>query len=160
MSTNPYAPAHLSAEELAVERYTYLGLSLSLTAYGTVRFRLTFQSTHCTPGIVGLALLLFLRTGYLLLPQRNKQQEYHNRNVAIGLFVYLCIAFALLTTTTICNAVSKTRAFIDNREFPGGPAAYLKSTYFSTPGAIAVITYVFVDCLTQGLMVCSSFLGE
>lgn len=101
---------------------------------------------------IGFASLLFLRTGYLLLFQRNHQQ-YHNRNTARGLFVYLCIAFSLLTTTTICNTVIKTRALIDYREYPGGPAEYLEATYFHPPGAIAAITGILVNYMTQGLMV-------
>lgn len=132
MSTHSYMSVHVNAEALVLERYIYAGLSLSLTAYG-------------------FASLLFLKTGYLLLYQR-KDQHYHNRKTTIGLLVYLCIAFSLLTTTTICHAVIKTRALIDYRDFPGGPSAYLRTTYFSPPGAVALITGIFVNYATQGLM--------
>ncbi|KAF9448751.1 hypothetical protein P691DRAFT_759653 [Macrolepiota fuliginosa MF-IS2] len=129
MTPNPYAPL-LTTAQLIVDRHMFLGLSFSLITYG-------------------IALILFIRTVYILLYQRKDQ---HHRNTTLALSIYLCIAFALLTTYTMCGMFLKMRALIDFREYPGGAAGYLKTEHSKPISATMNITGTFVNYVTQGLL--------
>ncbi|KAF9445866.1 hypothetical protein P691DRAFT_626364, partial [Macrolepiota fuliginosa MF-IS2] len=96
----------------------------------------------------------FLRTSYILLYQRKYQ---HHKKTTLALLIYLCITFSFLTTFTICNIFIKTRSFVDFRDYPGGPVAYMQAIHVSPPIATMTVTAFFVNYLTDILLLYRCF---
>ncbi|KAF9440265.1 hypothetical protein P691DRAFT_688274, partial [Macrolepiota fuliginosa MF-IS2] len=91
----------------------------------------------------------FLRTSYILLYQRKYQ---HHKKTTLALLIYLCITFSFLTAFTISNLFIKTRSFVDFRDYPGGPVAYMRAIHASPPAATVTVTAFFVNYLTDILL--------
>ncbi|KAH7921922.1 hypothetical protein BV22DRAFT_1049252 [Leucogyrophana mollusca] len=90
----------------------------------------------------GVALVLFAICTHTLWTRirhrRTRSDTY--------LFVYVLIAFGLGTATFATNAKFIQLAFVNNRNFPGGPGAYTVAM-FSVPVNIASsATYVLASC--------------
>lgn len=83
----------------------------------------------------GINVALFILT-VSLLRTRVKLDIKHNTTQAlrqrIFLLIYVCVMFVLSTLTVASQAEMTQLGFIDNRDFPGGPAAY-EQLKFSSP---------------------------
>ncbi|KAF9441237.1 hypothetical protein P691DRAFT_684630, partial [Macrolepiota fuliginosa MF-IS2] len=74
-----------------------------------------------------------------------------------ALLIYLCIIFSFLKTFTICNIFVKMRSFVDFRDYPGGPVAYMQAIHVSPPVATVTVTAFFVNYLTDILLLYRCF---
>ena len=61
--------------------------------------------------------------------------------------------FILGTIFIGANTKVNELSFIDNRNFPGGPNAYLAAFYNSTPNLIGNTMFILADWLADGLLV-------
>lgn len=82
----------------------------------------------------GINLALFI-LNISLLRMRAKLETKHDiraKRQTISLLIYVCVIFILSTLTMASQAQMTQLGFIDNRNFPGGPAAY-EELKFSSP---------------------------
>jgi hypothetical protein len=67
--------------------------------------------------------------------------------------IYVCALAILGTIGGSINLLLMERAYVDNRNFPGGPLAYL-STYFSIPSTVTgFVSFVLATWLQDGYLV-------
>lgn len=111
--SNPYRP-NVPASQLFAEKMWLQGGILSAVAYGVV--------------------LTLFTLNFCLLRERAHQEthEISRRRQHWALLVYTCFMFILSTLTMASQAEMTQLGFIDNRDFPGGPAAY-ETVMFSIP---------------------------
>jgi hypothetical protein len=82
----------------------------------------------------GINLTLFI-LNISLLRMRAKLETKHDiraKRQTISLLIYICVIFVLSTLTMASQAEMTQLGFVDNRDFPGGPAAY-EELKFSSP---------------------------
>ena len=82
----------------------------------------------------GINLTLFI-LNISLLGKRAKLEIKHDtraKRQTICLLIYICVIFILSTLTMASQAEMTQLGFIDDRDFPGGPAAY-EELNFSSP---------------------------
>ena len=111
--SNPYRP-NVPSSQLFAEKMWLQGGILSAVAYGVV------------------LTLFFLN--FCLLRERARQEthEISRRRQHLALLVYTCFMFILSTLTMASQAEMTQLGFIENRDYPGGPAAY-ETVMFSIP---------------------------
>ncbi|KIJ94327.1 hypothetical protein K443DRAFT_134787 [Laccaria amethystina LaAM-08-1] len=111
--SNPYRP-NVPASQLFAEKTWLQGGILSAVAYGVV--------------------LTLFSLNFCLLREKARQETHENsrRRQRLALLVYTCFMFILSTLTMASQAEMTQLGFIDNRDFPGGPAAY-ETVMFSIP---------------------------
>lgn len=111
--SNPYRP-NVPASQLFAEKMWLQGGILSAVAYGVV--------------------LTLFSLNFCLLRERARQETRENsrRRQHLALLVYTCFMFIFSTLTMASQAEMTQLGFIDNRDFPGGPAAY-ETVMFSIP---------------------------
>lgn len=130
-----YAPPDESSFDLSVETAWLQGALFTSLAYG-------------------VASILFVNCFYLLLQQRDR----FNRKVWLIYLIYISVIFVMGTLFFVSLLVSTQQSFINNRNYPGGPAAY-EAVIFSEPlNMMGNAAYVIANWLADGLMVSASSL--
>ena len=115
MSSEPSWRPNVPESQLFDEKTWLQGAILSAVAYG-------------------INLTLFI-LNVSLLSTRAKLETKHDtraKRLTICLLIYVCVIFILSTLTMASQAAMTQLGFIDNRDFPGGPAAY-EELKFSSP---------------------------
>ena len=115
MSSEPSWRPNVPESQLFDEKTWLQGAILSAVAYG-------------------INLTLFI-LNVSLLSTRAKLETKHDtraKRQTICLLIYVCVIFILSTLTMASQAAMTQLGFIDNRDFPGGPAAY-EELKFSSP---------------------------
>lgn len=129
--TNSWAPAENEATLIA-ERAWLQGAVISSVAYGA-------------------ELVLFLMCFYLLYQQSSRRLDAPRNQIATLLFC--CVIFILGTLFMGSLAKYTQLAFIDNRNFPGGPSAY-ENVMFSIPvDEIGNVSFVLANWLCDAVIV-------
>ncbi|KAF8151329.1 hypothetical protein B0H34DRAFT_664418 [Crassisporium funariophilum] len=84
--------------------------------------------------VFGINIALFTLTFTLLRARikREIHQEKHPSRQAVWLMAYIWVIFILCTLTMASQAEMTQLGFVDNRDFPGGPAAF-QELMFSLP---------------------------
>lgn len=148
--TNPYAPPGESAAELWEERAFLIAANLSNWAYGkfpTINSIESYPTTRLEiPGILCCVTVLCMHE---LLSRREttpRLRWYFN----LG---YVSLLFVLGTLGGAVQTLIAQRAYIDNRNYPGGPAVYL-ATHYNTPiNVFGFACYVVATWLQDGFLV-------
>ncbi|KAA1473547.1 hypothetical protein DENSPDRAFT_279358 [Dentipellis sp. KUC8613] len=124
-SSNPYAPK-LSADALWNERATLIGDCISQIVFG-------------------ILFCVFVQALYALVwypPQRGERRQWL-------LIAYTCVLFTSGIVFISMNMRSLQLAWIDNREFPGGPIGYEIAHYagaqITVPNAVGIVTGWLAD---------------
>jgi len=86
---------------------------------------------------------------YLLLQQENNASSRRNR---IALIAYVSIVFAFSTIFQACNVEFTQLAFIENREYPGGPAAYENDFWNIPVDAVGNVLFVLTNWMTDSIL--------
>ena len=83
----------------------------------------------------------------------------HRRGKGIkwGLVSYTVIMFSLATVHIAAAAYSLSVAFIEHRNFPGGPGGYQAAENFKTISVIYTSVFCLNNWLADGLLVSSLF---
>ncbi|KAJ6522059.1 hypothetical protein B0H19DRAFT_904200, partial [Mycena capillaripes] len=115
---------------LFVEKAWLQGALLGSVAYGCV------------------AVLAFMCL-YLLLQPKNNASSRRNR---IALIAYVSIVFAFSTIFQACNVEFTQLAFIENREYPGGPAAYENDFWNIPVDAVGNVLFVLTNWMTDSIL--------
>ncbi|KAH7926908.1 hypothetical protein BV22DRAFT_1032376 [Leucogyrophana mollusca] len=98
----------------------------------------------------GVVLVLFSICSYTLWG-RIRTRSTRTRS-SVYLFIYAFISFSLVTTTFSINSRITQLSFINNRDFPGGPAAYEEVIFYIPLSMAWSVTYVLASWWTDLLM--------
>ena len=108
------------------------------------------QGTVLTGVSYGALFMLYCISMHLLWDRRHRH--------APGNTFYMVYATFILIFNTL-NVAGDTSfaqmAFIDNRNYPGGPAQYENDFYFVTLNTMCNVSYMLGNWLADGLMVCT-----
>ncbi|KAG6848397.1 hypothetical protein H0H93_000549 [Arthromyces matolae] len=97
----------------------------------------------------GAELVIFIMCFSLLVQQTTR----FNMKKQVPLIVYIWVLFLCSTVFIAANSNMARLAFIDNRNFPGGPSAY-EQVMFSIPvDNMGNVVFVIANWLADGLMV-------
>lgn len=128
-ATNPYAPGETAATIYAEETWLQ-GNLLSNIAYGA-------------------ELVLFVMCAHVLTQQISR---FH-RTREMVLLAFVSVIFTLGTLFMGAQAKFTQQAFIENRNFPGGPAAYEEVMYSDPVDEIANVCFIVGNWLMDGFLV-------
>ncbi|KAH7926894.1 hypothetical protein BV22DRAFT_318901 [Leucogyrophana mollusca] len=98
----------------------------------------------------GVILVLFSICSYTLWG-RIRTRSTRTRS-SVYLFIYASISFSLVTTMFSLNTRITQLGFINNRGFPGGPAAYEEAIFFIPLNVASSVSYVLASWWTDLLM--------
>lgn len=106
------------------------------------------QGTVLTGVAYGALFMLYCISMHLLWDRRH-------RNAPGNTFYMVYATFILLfNTLNVAGDTSFAQlAFIDNRNYPGGPAQYENDFYFETLNTMCNVSYMLGNWLADGLMV-------
>lgn len=124
--TNPYGPVNETAAQIYADKLWLQGALLCNVTYGI----------HFT---------LFAICAYILVRQMSRS----NYARQLGFLVYIVTVFILGTLLTVSSSAFTQLAFVDNRNFPGGPAVYEQ-----------LMSWIPVDELGNVALVLSSFFND
>ncbi|KAH7921933.1 hypothetical protein BV22DRAFT_1018356 [Leucogyrophana mollusca] len=98
----------------------------------------------------GAILVLFAICSYTLWG-RIRARSTRTRS-SVYLFIYASISFSLVTATFATISRATQLAFINDRDFPGGPAAYEDDTFSIPLSIVSSVSYVLASWWTDLLM--------
>lgn len=135
--------------QLTFERSFYIGGYFTAILYGELlecRFWFAPEELIASPGI---QLCMFLVSNYFVIYSPGTSRKESKFYVLYG-----SVLLFLWTIALSCNAVFGEFMWIDHRDFPGGPAAYLGeniSAWYNTVGTVAGVSLNFMgDALLVG----------
>ena len=70
-----------------------------------------------------------------------------------GVIVYMTLLFSMGTLLYAGDFATSTQAYVDNREFPGGPAAYVDYIYSKPLFSMTNASFIIEVWLSDALMV-------
>ncbi|KAJ7253097.1 hypothetical protein C8J57DRAFT_1184552 [Mycena rebaudengoi] len=97
----------------------------------------------------GVVLTLFFMCFHLLLKQRTKK----NHKITCLFLLYISIEFILGTLLMGSTAKYTQLAFIENRNFPGGPGAYEVGMFSIPVGMLGHVAFVLTNLFSDALVV-------
>ncbi|KAH9840970.1 uncharacterized protein C8Q71DRAFT_721400 [Rhodofomes roseus] len=97
----------------------------------------------------GVELALFV-TCFVALVQN---MDHSNFRRHVFLMTFITIIFGLGTVYMITNSLFTQQAFIEYRNFPGGPGAYLNAMFANTVGLTNSVSWVVSNWLLDGFLV-------
>jgi len=97
----------------------------------------------------GVTVSLYFLSFYLLVRQKNRV-EFRKR---LPLLAYITVSFLLGTIFMIALAAFTQMAFIDNRNYPGGPNAYEENMFSIPIDNMGNVTFVLSNWLSDALVV-------
>ncbi|EIN10132.1 hypothetical protein PUNSTDRAFT_35722, partial [Punctularia strigosozonata HHB-11173 SS5] len=95
----------------------------------------------------GLNVALFLLCAPLLWAQRKRSPKY-----AYSMLAFVCTTFGLATIANGLALYINQLTFIDERNYPGGPAAFAIEQNSITINIVAIAFYLFNQWLQDGLL--------
>ena len=100
----------------------------------------------------GVNLALFI-LNVSLLRTRAKLETKQARRQTICLLIYVCVIFILSTLIIASLAETTQLGFIDNRDFPGGPGAYLELKFSSPISSLGNYCVSLMNWFIESLLV-------
>ncbi|TDL29699.1 hypothetical protein BD410DRAFT_833964 [Rickenella mellea] len=127
MSSNStsYAPPGEDSSDLWLERSNFSGAFLGGVAYG-------------------IHVAVFSATLYFMTRKSSGQSK--------PLLVFVCALFTLGTITIACNTKFSEQMWIDDRNIPGGPIAWLETHYSDPVNTLGNAAYIFANFLADGVL--------
>ncbi|KAI0026452.1 hypothetical protein K488DRAFT_12158, partial [Vararia minispora EC-137] len=122
-----YSPSE-SSDDLELERGLVIGLGLGLAAWGV----LLTQTAHC------LSILL---------------QRHSRKRTPSFLLSYIALVLCLGSTAIFARLQQMLDAFVDNRNFPGGPLGYNSALSASPVSLIRAVCYTVLNWLNGVFLV-------
>ena len=101
--------------------------------------------------VLGIATMVFFRCMSGLFDPVHRRGE----RVKWGLVSYTAAMFSLLTVLTATNFDVFSISYIDNRQFPSGPSAYMAFVLPTTLNPVPDAMAIFSNWLADGLLVSS-----
>ena len=101
---------------------------------------------------LGILIVLFFQCIATLFKHVHGRRE----SVKWGLISYTVVMFSFVTVYIALNLNIQSTSFIDNREYPGGPASYQINAQVVKAGIVADAMFLSNYWLADGLLVRSS----
>ena len=95
---------------------------------------------HCS--VVGACVYFLLNP-----PMTGDRPKY-------GLVIYVCCIWAAATINLSAGIKWNEMIWIDNRNFPGGPPAFIFSEFANPMASLGYTGYIINNCLTDFMVVC------
>lgn len=124
--TNPYGPVNETAAQVYADKTALQGALLCNIIYG-------------------IHFILFVICAYILVRQMSRS----NYTRQLGFLVYIATVFILGTLLTVSSSAFTQLAFVDNRNFPGGPSVFEQ-----------LMSWIPIDQLGNVALVLSSFFND
>ena len=136
MSSHPSWRPNVPESQLFDEKTWLQGAILSAVAYG-------------------INLTLFILNISLLRMRAKLEIKHDNRakRQTICLLIYVCVIFILSTLTIASQAEMTQLGFIDDRDFPGGPAAYEELRFSSPIASLGNYSVCLMNWFSDSLLV-------
>jgi hypothetical protein len=134
--------------QLAFERSFYIGSYVTAILFGqwfSIR-RAIFAS--CLTSSLGMQLFMFFLSNYFLLCSSTD-----TRKESFFYIFYSSVMLILWTVASSCNAAFGQKIWIDFRDVPGGPAAYLYDNLSAWYNTLGTVTGICMNFLADGLLV-------
>ena len=149
--SNPYSPPGETADDLWLEKSNLVGAVLGGVAYGQTRQHTLYIKWSLTLTSSGLHVAIFAAcfTTMLNTVQENRAQ----RTRSTVLLTFVSLLFVMGTLNFACNTRITQLEFIDNRNFPGGPNAWLFTFYSIGVNTTGNAAYVIANFLADALLV-------
>lgn len=114
-----------------------------------------FQGAIVSAVTYGVNLALFVLNISLLRTRAKLEikQESRRSRQTLCLLVYVCVVFVLSTLTMASESETVQLGFIDDRNFPGGPAAYEELQFSSPIGSLGNYCVSLMNWVSDGLLV-------
>lgn len=146
MSVNAsYAPAGEPVEELIAEKYTVDGAFLACVAYGMPRQCLIVLRLK---SILGILAAIYFQCMHLLLFRTGKRRANWFTTA------YATVIFILGTVELASGLKILEYAFIDTRDYPGGPLASLDGLVIGTAlPVVNIFTFYLTIWVADGYLV-------
>ncbi|KAJ4485577.1 hypothetical protein J3R30DRAFT_3281599 [Lentinula aciculospora] len=97
--------------------------------------------------LYGIQLVLYLLSNHLLLKSSRKGRD------AYFYVVYSTVLLVLWTIALACNAIFEQRAWIDDRDTEGGPAAYIRENISSAYNTLGTTAGVIMNFMSDGMLI-------
>jgi hypothetical protein len=97
----------------------------------------------------GVTVSLYFLSFYHLTRGKNRI-EFKRR---LPLVIYITVAFLLVTVYTITLAGYTQMAFIDDRNYPGGPSAFENNMFYVPVDNAGAVVYVLSNWFSDALVV-------
>ena len=111
--------------------------------------RCWLQGTIVCAVAYGIVISLYLSSFRHLMHKRNRA-EFKNR---LPLLIYITITFLLSTLYMISQAAFTQMAFIDDRDYPGGPSAFENNEFSIPVDDVGNTAFILTSWLSDALVV-------
>lgn len=124
------------------------------TAYQIYEEKVALQANILENIPYGVELALFVACFFSLV----QNMKPSNAKRQIFLLTYITIIFGLGTIFMITNSLITQQAFVEYRDYPGGPASYLNAMFANTVGLTNSVSWVVSNWLLDVFLVSSYIL--
>ncbi|KAJ7923058.1 hypothetical protein B0H13DRAFT_91096 [Mycena leptocephala] len=123
-------------------------LQLQLDTPGQLAFERSFYiGSYVTAILFGMQLFMFFLSNYFLLCSSTD-----TRKESFFYIFYSSVMLILWTVASSCNAAFGQKIWIDFRDVPGGPAAYLYDNLSAWYNTLGTVTGICMNFLADGLL--------
>jgi len=141
---------------LQTERATLVGDSVSFMVYGEqcLRSILQLKNLLSLPStLIGVTFSIYVQTMYTLFNTPRSDRAPRRWS----LIVLATVLFSLITIFTGLDTDWLKRAFIENREAPGGPEGYLLLSYSDIKNTVTNSCSIVGEWIGEGYLVSLNF---
>jgi len=110
-------------------------------------------STVITGMTYGVVLTLYCICAHILLPQVKTVK----RRQAVFTFIYISWMFFFCTVYVASNARNTQLAYVNNRNFPGGPAQYTIFIFDQPTTKVGLVAFFAINWMTDAVLVYTLF---
>lgn len=110
-------------------------------------------STVITGMTYGVVLTLYCICAHILLPQVKTVK----RRQAVFTFIYISWMFLFCTVYVASNARNTQLAYVNNRNFPGGPAQYTIFIFDQPTTKVGLVAFFAINWMTDAVLVYTLF---
>jgi len=110
-------------------------------------------STVITGMTYGVVLTLYCICAHILLPQVKTVK----RRQAVFTFIYISWMFFFCTVYVASNARTTQLAYVNNRNFPGGPAQYAIFIFDQPITTVGLVAFFAINWMTDAVLVYTLF---
>lgn len=148
MSSPAYAPPGESASDLWLERSNFAGVFVGGVAYGNTCLPAQLDYVLITDLFLGIHVAVFAAATYFIISayQASKRLPWSFRTFIFALFT-------LGTIDIACNTKFGEMMWIDDRNIPGGPNAWLEAGYSTPVNVLGNASYIFSNFLADAMIV-------
>lgn len=146
MAGSSYEPDE-SSFDLWMERFTFAGGILGGVCYGKLLVVLRMACRFANRVVTGFHACIFFAAAYLIRRTGATKTQKMKQGAV------LLVLFTLGTIHISCNSEFFEMMFVDDRDFPGGPTAWLLAKYSIAVNAIGTTAFVIADIVTSTIVV-------